>query len=255
MQLNYKVSGEGEAVIVLHGFLGSLDNWQSLMKELSVNYKVYLIDLRNHGKSEHDKHHNYWLMENDLSEFMLAQNISSAYIIGHSMGGKTAMFFAVQNPGRVDKLIVVDIGPKYYSQHHQSVLNALNSVDLANVSSRQEVENHLMQQLHDVGVVQWLMKNLKRESGESFAWKFNLEGLTREVENIGEALPENAEFTNPTLFIRGGRSNYILDEDIELITQIFPVARLATIPKAGHWVHAEQPEEFSAVIHSFLKNH
>ncbi len=255
MQLNYKVAGEGQPLIILHGFLGSLDNWQSLAKELSVNYKVYIIDLRNHGKSEHADHHNYMLMENDLLEFMNEQNISSAHILGHSMGGKAAMFFAIQNPERVDKLIVVDIGPKYYPQHHQTILSALTAVDLMEISSRQEVENQLMTQLNDVGIVQWLMKNLKRESGESFSWKFNLSGLTKEVENIGEALREDAYFSNPVLFIRGGKSPYILDEDLELITQVFPFAKLATIPKAGHWVHAEQPEEFLAVVLSFLKNH
>ena len=255
MQLNYKVAGEGQPVIILHGFLGSLDNWQSLAKELSVSYKVYIIDLRNHGKSEHAEKHNYMLVENDLLEFMNEQNISSAHILGHSMGGKAAMFFATQHPERVDKLIVADIGPKYYPQHHQQILSALNSVDLTKVSSRQEAENSLMQQLNDVGIVQWLMKNLKRESGESFSWKFNLIGLTKEVENIGEALPDSAYFSNPALFIRGGKSNYILDDDIELITQIFPAAKLATIPMAGHWVHAEQPEEFLAVVLSFLKNH
>ncbi len=255
MQLNYKILGEGEPLIILHGFLGSLDNWQSLAKELSADYKVFMIDLRNHGKSEHADKHNYMLMENDLLEFMNNQNISSAHFLGHSMGGKAAMFFAVQNPERVDKLIVVDIGPKYYPQHHQQILSALNAADLTAIVSRQEVENILIKQLHDVGVVQWLMKNLKRESGESFSWKFNLVGLTREVENIGEALPEESYFPNPVLFIRGGKSNYISDEDIDSITQIFPMAKLATLPLAGHWVHAEQPEEFLAVVHSFLKNH
>lgn len=255
MQLNYKVSGEGHPIIILHGFLGSLDNWQSLAKELSAQYKVFLIDLRNHGKSEHAEHHNYMLMENDVLEFMNEQNISSAHILGHSMGGKAAMFFAVQNPERVDKLIVVDIGPKYYPQHHQTILSALNSVDLMKISSRQEVESHLMAQLNDSGIVQWLTKNLKRESGESFSWKFNLTGLTKEVENIGEALREDAYFSNPVLFIRGGKSPYISDEDIDLITSVFPFAKLATIPQAGHWVHAEQPEEFLATVLSFLKNH
>jgi esterase len=255
MQLNYKVAGGGESLIILHGFLGSLDNWQSLAKELSANYKVYIIDLRNHGKSEHAEKHNYMLMTNDLLEFMNEQNIPSPNILGHSMGGKVAMFFAVQHPERVDKLIVVDIGPKYYPQHHQQILSALNSVDLTLISSRQEAENILMQKLNDIGIVQWLMKNLKRESGESFSWKFNLTGLTKEVENIGEALSDTAYFPDPVLFIRGGKSNYILDDDLDMITQIFPAAKLASIPLAGHWVHAEQPEEFLAVVLSFLKNH
>jgi len=255
MLLNYKVMGEGAPLLILHGFLGSLDNWQSIAKDLSNNCKVYLLDLRNHGKSEHSDEHNYSVMQNDVLQFMREQNIAVAHILGHSMGGKVAMFFATQHPEMVDQLIVVDIGPKYYPPHHQNILSALQAINLLVISSRQEAERILMEHLHDVGIVQWLMKNLKRESGESFSWKFNLNGLAKEVENIGEALPIDTYFPNPTLFIRGGRSNYILDEDIETITQHFPAAILSTVSSAGHWVHAEQPEEFVALIRNFLKNH
>ncbi len=254
MELNFKVFGEGESVIILHGFLGSLDNWQSVAKDLSASFKVYLIDLRNHGKSEHTSKHSYALMSEDLKEFFEQQNISSANIIGHSMGGKTAMFFATHNPQLVDKLVVIDIGVKYYPPHHQDVLDALNSSDLSVISSRQEVEAHLMQKLNDNGVVQWLMKNLKRE-GDAFQWKFNLKDLSTEIENIGEALPEEAEFLNPTLFIRGGNSHYVLDEDIADIIQHFPLVKMETIAQAGHWVHAERPQEFNDVLQKFLKNH
>ena len=247
--------GEGAPLLILHGFLGSLDNWQSIAKDLSNNCKVYLLDMRNHGKSAHSDEHNYSAMQYDVLQFMREQNIAVTHILGHSMGGKVAMFFATQHPEMVDQLIVVDIGPKYYPPHHQKILSALQAVNLPVISSRQEAERILMEHLHDVGIVQWLMKNLKRESGESFSWKFNLNGLAKEVENIGEALPIDAYFPNPTLFIRGGRSNYILDEDIEAITQHFPAAMLSTVSVAGHWVHAEQPEEFVALIRNFLKNH
>ena len=255
MLLNYKVLGEGTPLLILHGFLGSLDNWQSIAKELSSTYKVYLLDLRNHGKSAHSIEHNYTLMQRDVLQFMDDQNIRLAHILGHSMGGKAAMFFATQHPEMVDQLIVVDIGPKYYPPHHQNILSALQAVNLPAINSRQEAERILMEYLNDIGIVQWLMKNLKRESGESFSWKFNLCGLAKEFENIGEALPTDAYFPNSTLFIRGGRSNYILDEDIEVITQHFPTAMLSTVSLAGHWVHAEQPEEFVALIRNFLKNH
>jgi esterase len=254
MELNYKVFGEGDSVIILHGFLGSLDNWQSVAKDLSANYKVYLIDLRNHGKSSHTLEHSYALMSEDLVEFFKQNQITKASVIGHSMGGKAAMFFATLYPSLVDKLVVIDIGVKYYPPHHQEVLGALNSVDLALVSSRQEVESHLMQKLNDNGVVQWLMKNLKRE-GDAFQWKFNLKDLTSEIENIGEALPEETEFLNPTLFIRGGNSHYVLDDDIEGIIQHFPLLKMETIAQAGHWVHAERPQEFNDVLQKFLKNH
>lgn len=254
MELNFKEFGEGQPVIILHGFLGSLDNWQSIAKDLSANFKVYLIDLRNHGKSQHSAKHSYLLMSDDLKEFCVQQKIQNVCLVGHSMGGKTAMFFATQHPSLVDKLVVIDIGVKYYPPHHQDVLGALNSIDLTHVSSRQEVESHLMQHLKDNGVVQWLMKNLKREVND-FEWKFNLKDLTKEVDNIGEALPENAEFTNATLFIRGGNSNYVLDEDIEGIMQHFPLVKMETIANAGHWVHAERPNEFGEVLQKFLKNH
>jgi len=254
MELNFKVFGEGEPVIILHGFLGSLDNWQSVAKDLSYGYKVYLIDLRNHGKSEHTSKHSYALMSEDLKEFFQQHNITNASVIGHSMGGKTAMFFAALNPILVAQLVVIDIGVKYYPPHHQEVLGALNCIDLSLVTSRQEVEAHLMQKLNDNGVVQWLMKNLKRE-GDAFQWKFNLKDLSTEIENIGEALPEEAEFLNPTLFIRGGNSHYVLDEDIEGIMQHFPLVKMETITNAGHWVHAERPHEFNDVLQKFLKNH
>jgi len=253
MELNFKVFGNGQPLVILHGFLGSLDNWQSLAKDFSNDFKVYLVDLRNHGKSEHASKHSYALMSDDLREFFQQQNISNAVVLGHSMGGKTAMFLATHYPQLVDKLVVVDIGPKYYPPHHQSVLNALNSIDLNTVTSRQEVESHLMQQLNDNNVVQWLMKNLKRE-GNSFQWKFNLKDLTAEIENIGESLPEDSEFHGPTLFIRGGNSNYVLDEDIENIVEHFPMVKMETIEGAAHWVYAERPQEFSAALQKFLKN-
>ncbi len=254
MVLNYKVLGQGQPLIILHGFLGSLDNWQGIAKELSDEYQVYIIDLRNHGKSEHHSKHSYAEMSEDLQQFFQEHKISKAHVLGHSMGGKIAMFFACENEKLVDKLVVVDIGPKYYPQHHQSVLNALNAVDLEKVSSRQEVEKQLMDQLNDMGVVQWLMKNLKRESGESFTWKFNLKDLTKEIENIGEALPEKAEFSNSALFLRGGNSNYVLEEDIDLMLEKFPLMKMETMKGAGHWVHAEQPQEFVNVVRKFLKN-
>jgi pimeloyl-ACP methyl ester carboxylesterase len=254
MELNFKEFGEGQPVIILHGFLGSLDNWQIIAKDLSADFKVYLVDLRNHGKSEHTPKHSYALMSEDLKEFFAQQNIKNAYVVGHSMGGKAAMFFAAENPQLVDKLVVIDIGVKYYPPHHQDVLGALNSIDLLGVSSRAEVENHLMQHLKDNGVVQWLMKNLKRE-GNTFEWKFNLKDLTTEIENIGEALSDDAEYSNPTLFIRGGNSRYVLDEDIEGIMQHFPLVKMETIANAAHWVHAERPQEFGEVLQKFLKNH
>lgn len=253
MVLNYKVLGEGQPLVILHGFLGSLDNWQSLAKDFSTDYKVFLIDLRNHGKSEHTSKHSYALMSEDLHKFFKEQNITNTIVVGHSMGGKTAMFLASHYPQLVDKLVVVDIGPKYYPPHHQSVLNALNSIDLSSVNSRQEVENHLMLQLNDQGVVQWLMKNLKRD-GNDFQWKFNLKDLTSEIENIGEALPIGAEFLGPTLFIRGGNSNYVQDEDIETIVEHFPMVKLETIKDAAHWVHADRPQEFGIALQKFLKN-
>ena len=243
MKLNYKTVGEGYPLIILHGLFGSSDNWISIARKLEDNRKIYLLDQRNHGDSPHSDVFNYQDMASDLKEFIDDHKLSRVDLMGHSMGGKTAMLFAIQYPELVNKLIVVDIAPKYYPTHHDTIIKGLKSIDLQNIKSRNEADAALAKYVPTVGIRQFLLKNIKRTS-EGFEWKINLSVIEKEIVEVGKALPEKALFEKPTLFIRGQLSNYILDEDMKLIQIHFPKSELVTINKASHWVHAEQPDLF-----------
>lgn len=253
MSLNYKKYGEEEQVLViLHGLFGSLDNWQSVAKELSAYYTVYIVDQRNHGKSPHYPEHTYSLMANDLKEFLVEQGIEQTHLLGHSMGGKTVMQFAIENPEFIQKMIVADIAPKYYAPHHQDIISALKSVDFNVCDSRQAVQDKIGESIKNKGVQQFLMKGLTWVEKGQLGWKFNLDVLSAQIHNIGEELVGFAYFTNPTLFMRGENSDYITEDDIDTIEEIFPMAQYATISDAGHWLHAENPSEFIEKAVDFL---
>ncbi len=252
--LNYKVAGEGIPVIILHGLFGSLDNWQTISKKISdKGYKVFLLDQRNHGKSPHTNSHTYSEMAADLAHFMNNMKLQKAIIIGHSMGGKTAMQFAADYPQRIEKLCVVDIGPKYYPPHHQTILKALHAVKKDQITSRKEAEQAIGEYISDAGIKQFLMKNLDRKDATSFRWKMNLPVLTKQIENVGAEIILDKPFTELSLFIAGNNSDYIVKEDHEGIKAFFPKATIINIKDAGHWVHAEQPEAFTQTIFQFLE--
>ncbi|MEZ4721570.1 MAG: alpha/beta fold hydrolase [Flavobacteriales bacterium] len=251
MMLNYKSFGEGEPLIILHGFLGMLDNWQAQAKMLENNYRVIIVDQRNHGHSPHSHEHNYEVMVEDLVELLDFLKIERVHLLGHSMGGKVAMKFAQHHPDQVHKLIVADIAPRYYPIHHDKIFAALNAVPLASLEKRTDAEPYLAEHIPEPGVRQFLMKSLYHPDLASFDWRFNIKALQQNLENVGEATDE-LEFDGETLFVRGGNSNYISDSDWVDIKVIFPNALLATIEGAGHWLHAEKPHEFSAIICEFL---
>ena len=252
MKLNFRAIGEGkEALIIIHGLFGSLDNWATLGKAFATKRKVYLVDQRNHGKSPHADEFSYTYMSEDLEEFMNNHNIAKAIILGHSMGGKTAMKFAMKFPERIEKLIIADIGPKYYPPHHQKIIEALESVDMPTVTSRVDAESTLKLYISDPGIIMFLMKNISR-NGNHYAWKMNLPTIVKNIDNVGEGLPLKEEYEGSTLFVRGSKSDYILDSDWEGIYNIFPSAKLATIDNAGHWLHAEQPKAFFETIEAYL---
>jgi pimeloyl-ACP methyl ester carboxylesterase len=167
------------------------------------------------------------------------------------MGAKAAMYFAQENPGYIDKLIVVDMGIKKYPPHHQLIFDALLAVDLDKVKTRKEVEQIIRSYFSDESVIQFLLKNLYWSDEEKLAWRMNLHVLYRDIENILAAVP-NKKCELPTLFIRGGKSNYVLDEDWEAIKVLFPKAELVTIAQAGHWVHAEAPKEFFEKLNAYI---
>ncbi len=252
MLLNFKSIGQGKPLIILHGLFGMLDNWQTIARALENEFTLYLVDQRNHGKSPHTDQHSYKLMANDLLEFMTQQGIPQSNILGHSMGGKTAMQFALDYPEMVNKLIVVDMGVKQYEGGHDTIFDALKSVELNSITNRHEADVQLSKYINSIGVKQFLLKNLTREPDGSYHWKFNLKALSDNYQNILASIDGDFSFEGETLFIRGSLSDYIPDEDWKTITKLFPQAKLETIVNAGHWVHADQPEALLSAIRQFL---
>ncbi len=253
MNLHYRTLGEGQPVIILHGIFGTSDNWQTFGKQLATDYQIFLIDQRNHGLSPHSDTFDYPAMAEDIHEFIQQHQLDNPIIIGHSMGGKAAMFYAVTHPNELAKLIVVDIAPRQYPVHHQHILNAMSGVDLVSATSRKDIEDQLKPHLPDFGVRQFLMKNLKREDNNSFSWKLNLPVIQENIENVGVAVDTTVTVKKPTLFVRGAKSDYIRTEDKALIQAIFPQATVVTVENAGHWVHAEQPKALYKVLIEFLQ--
>lgn len=252
MKLHHRQFGErGSWLVILHGLFGSSDNWQSLAKVFSETHKVLLIDQRNHGRSPWDEVHTYDAMADDLKELLDDAGIPVVSILGHSMGGKTAIRFAQKYPECLQRLIVADMGIKRYPPHHQTVLEAIHSVDLLAVETRKEAEEKVQSIAADRSVSGFILKNLYRTSEGRYAWRMNVPALENNMEAILSELPAEP-VQKPTLFLRGGRSNYIADEDFANLSRLFPYAEFKTIDNAGHWLHAEQPELFSREVLSFL---
>jgi len=246
-------SSKAKPLLILHGFLGMSDNWKTIGQQFATDgFQVHLLDLRNHGKSFHSDEFSYELMVEDVFEYCKANNLEKVTILGHSMGGKTAMLFAVTHPEMVEKLIIADIGPKFYPQHHQTILEGLNAVDFSLKPSRNEVEEIVSHYITDFGTRQFLLKSLYWQEPGQLAFRFNLAVFNLKIEEIGKPLPENAIFSAPTLFIRGGNSNYILESDFENIKKHFPNSKIETIPNVGHWLHAERPVLFYEMVKYFL---
>lgn len=258
--LHAQVIGEGKPFIILHGFLGMSDNWGTLGRRFAEEgYEVHLIDQRNHGRSFHSDAFSYALMVEDLKRYLDANSLEEVTLLGHSMGGKTAMQFAVEYPNRIAKLLVADIAPKHYPQHHQTILKGLSSLKFANpdleeegISSRGEADKALSEYVDIRAVRQFLLKNLYWKSKGKLAFRMNLPALIENIEEIGVGLPDDAVFEGETLFISGGRSEYILPEDEMLLKRHFPNYRLNRMEGVGHWLHAEKPEEFYDIVMGFL---
>lgn len=253
MNLFFRQSGSGYPLIILHGLFGSSDNWYSLAKVFSEHYTVYLVDQRNHGQSPHSPEFNYKLLMDDLYEFVTSHNIQQPVIMGHSMGGKTAMNFAVKYPKHLRQLIVVDIMPKAYPVHHDQILEGLEAIDLQAIQSRNEADQVLSGFVPEADVRQFLLKNLSRNANGGFEWKINLKAIDQNIEAIGQGMVVEGAYDGPTLFINGTRSNYYKPGDEKLALQIFPKATWATL-ETGHWVQAEKPKEFSELVLNYLQH-
>lgn len=251
MELFYRSLGAGRPLVILHGLFGSGDNWQTLARQYADHYTVYMVDQRNHGHSPHSDEHSYRLMSDDLSGFLDQHGLNDIYLLGHSMGGKTAMLFTADHPHRVEKLIVADIAPKPYPVHHQSLVEVLQSAPLAAGSTRSDVEAHLTAGIPDRSTVQFFMKNLYWKTKDQLAWRFNLSALSTHLAAMSEESGQGICLTE-TMFIRGGKSNYIKDDDVQWLNHYFPNNELATIESAGHWLHAEAPDVFFEITHDFL---
>lgn len=252
MKLYCRIEGSGFPIIILHGLLGSSDNWLTISKRLSPSYKIYTVDLRNHGQSPHSEIMTYPAMADDVRELMEIEKVSECHLVGHSLGGKVAMQFATRHPDAVNKLVIVDIAPKAYPPSQRAILAALEQLELQNFRSFGEIDAALAPAIPEVPVRQFLMKNIARLPSRGFQWRIDLASITKNYDQLTEPIVAAASYDNPTLFIRGGRSDYIADIDLSSITAIFTRAELVTIEIAGHWVHAEATDEFVRILSQFL---
>jgi esterase len=251
MKLFYRQAGEsGTPIIILHGLFGSCDNWLTIGKVFGEIHRVYMLDQRNHGQSPRSDVFDYNAMAADLKEFIVDHNLENPILIGHSMGGKTVMQFAMNYPDAFSKMIVVDIAPKFYPVHHSMILQGLASIDLSTIKSRTEA-NELMKRFEESeGVRQFLLKNLWRnpEKNNEFDWRINVPIISKNIDIVGHELSNEHPVNQPVLFIRGSESHYIQNDDERKIWELFPNYELVTIEGAGHWVQADKPQEFLAIV-------
>jgi len=267
MKLHFRTYGEsGPTVIILHGLYGSSDNWVTIGRKLADHFKIVIPDQRNHGLSPHSDSHNYQVLADDLLELMDDLKLEKAHLVGHSMGGKTVMNFALLHPDRVDKLVVLDIAPKSYAafnnygsatNNHGYILNTLCSVDLSKYNKREELDKAFEPLFPDNTLRQFLLKSVARGANEQFTWRLNVNALRDNLPAImaelTDAVHQSLSFKKPTIFIKGQKSNYVLDEDTLGARRLFSQSEFVTIPDAGHWLHAEQPDLLFKTLLYFLE--
>jgi len=255
MILNSQSRGHGQPVILLHGLFGSLSNLGGLAAELSRSYQVYQYDLRNHGQSPHANQMDYPSLAGDVLETMYQQQLERAVILGHSMGGKVAMQLALDAPERVAALMVIDIAPVRYASSHHLIINALKAINTATLSSRQQADQQLAATVEDPVLRSFLLKNLYRNENR-FSWRFNLEAIARDYDKIRDApsIKQGRQYMGPCLFLRGGNSDYVLEEHRETILGLFPATQVKSLSGAGHWPHSEKPETFNRLVLNFLNS-
>jgi len=251
MRLNFEVQGDGPALLILHGLFGSLENWHGMARRLSAQFKVFSIDQRNHGRSPHLPEMNYELMAGDVLSLMQEAGLARAHVLGHSMGGKTAMQLALAHGQAVDQLVVADIAPKAYPPHHDQIIKALLSVDFLKIKSRRDLDAALAPSIPDTAVRQFLIKDAKPVDG-SFKWQMNIKAIAENYPHLLAAPSPGGQFAGPTLFVCGENSDYITTKDHALIRKLFPASIFEVIPGAGHWLHAEAPEAFFRIVRDFL---
>lgn len=255
MNLFFRKSGAGQPLIILHGLFGISDNWATLAKKLAEHFTIYAVDLRNHGQSPHSDQWKYWIMSEDILELIENEKLKNVILLGHSMGGKVGMYLTLDSPQLISKLIVCDIAPKKYPIGNQDVVDALLKIHPEKLASRKEAEDLLAKDIKDNGTLQFLLKNLyhkeNADGSKQFDWRFNLPVISKNLAVVAEATDEPANSDIETLFIRGENSSYITKEDEPEIKRVFPRAMIKTISGAGHWVHADKPEEVFNTVMQF----
>ena len=254
MLLHSKILGDSQNhILILHGFLGSGDNWISIARKLNFEgYTVHLIDQRNHGRSYHTENFDYQLMSNDLLKYIEYYKIKDPILIGHSMGGKTVMKFSLEFPKLVQKLFVLDISPKEYPTHHQSIMDSLESLDFNSLNTRKEINNKLKKSIEQSALRNFLLKNIYRKDNKRFDFRFNLKSLSKNINKIGEKVDSAEKFTGEVYFFKGSRSEYIMHSDQELIYKLFPKSKFIKIQNAGHWLHVDNPNDFLSELLSLI---
>jgi esterase len=255
MKLAYRHFGNGNPVIILHGLFGQSDNWVTVARRIADQFSVFIPDQRNHGLSPHASVHTYPALSDDLLEFMLEHGIQKTILIGHSMGGKAAMTFALEHPEMVEKLVIIDISPRKYPERniHTQVITQMLSIDLDAITSRTQVEKILEQNIQDARIRMFILKNLYYIQPGKLGWRLNLRAINNNLEELFDGIRIESKYLGPVLFIRGGKSDYITDDDNGIIANLFPKATIKTISGASHWVHADAPEELCYLLSSFLE--
>lgn len=256
MDLACKQIGSGPPVVVLHGLFGMSDNWLSIARELKEHYTFYLPDLRNHGRSPHDKLINYDVMAKDVTVFLDKYNLKKITLIGHSLGGKVAMNLAALYPAYLRKLVVVDITNKIYrSSYFEEYIDVMLSLDLTKLHSRREAEEAFLNKKEvPFNILQFLLKNLYRNNDNQFKWRLNLTALKENMGNVLSAVNISSPVLTDTLFMKGSESNYILEQDYKDIKKDFPNANVVVIDGANHWVHAAAPQNFIKAFLNFQES-
>jgi esterase len=257
MQLFFRKFGEAgqQPLIILHGIFGASDNWATFGRRIAQEgFEVFIPDQRNHGQSPHNDIFNYLALTDDLFDFIDDNHIHNPIIIGHSMGGKVAMRFALENPQLVKRLVVVDISMKAYGPRpqHKKIIEAMKSVDLSQVSSRSEVDEQISALIPQLPIRQFILKNLYRKEKDTWEWRMYLKGIDKNLDKMFDAIDTESRFMKPTLFVKGGDSDYILLEDYDQIRFNFPNAEIVTIADTTHWLHVEAPERFYQLTMGFV---
>ena len=246
-------SGQGPDLVLLHGLFGQGNNLRSVARALEADFRVHCLDLPDHGRSP-------WLTTASLATYAAAvrgwmdqHELTATHIFGHSLGGKVAMELALTEPARVAKLVVADMAPVTYAEHHQVILDALQQVAAQGCHTRAEAEALLGEVVDDPGVVGYLLMSLERGAdSEVYQWRFNLAGLAEGYGRLREAPTEAAPFQGQTLFLKGSESAYIQASHEPEIQRRFPRSQLVTVNQAGHWLHIDQPAAFNSAVRDFL---